>query len=98
MIISNQQVQNTLKIHRNSRPSLNVARPGNNLKPDKLELSPQAQEVKKTIDLALKSPEIRADKVDEIKKQIQAGTYHRSSAEIASKMFDRSLVDEFARR
>jgi negative regulator of flagellin synthesis FlgM len=98
MIISSQQVQNILKVQRNSQPTRKLGRIDDNLKPDKLELSDHAQELKRTVDLVLKSPDIRADKMDEIKKQIQAGEYHRTGTEIASKMVDRSLVDELARR
>jgi flagellar biosynthesis anti-sigma factor FlgM len=98
MIISSQQVQNTMKIQCNSRPTRKAVRSKMALKPDKLELSNHAQEMQRTIDLALKSPDIRADKIDRLKKQIKAGTYHRTGAEIATKMVDRSLVDEFAGR
>ena len=98
MIISSQQVQNIMKVQRNSQPTRKTARAGMNLKPDKLELSDQAREMKRTVDLVLKSPDVRADKVGELKKQIQAGTYQRSGAEIATKMVDRSLADELAGR
>jgi flagellar biosynthesis anti-sigma factor FlgM len=99
MIISSQQVQNALKVQRNSFSPSKTTRSDRSFKTaDKLELSNRAQEVKKAMDLALKSPDVRADKIDEIKKQIQAGAYHRTGAEIASKMVDRSLVDEIAGR
>jgi negative regulator of flagellin synthesis FlgM len=98
MIISSQQVQNVMKLQQNSQLKKKAGRIAHELKPDKLELSNYAQEIQRTTDLVLKSPNIRADKIDELKKQIQAGDYHRTGAEIASKMVDRSLVDEFAGR
>jgi flagellar biosynthesis anti-sigma factor FlgM len=98
MIVSSQQVQNAIKVQRHSQPKRKVSRIDSGLKPDKLELSNHAQELRRTTDLVLKSPDVRADKIDKLKKQIQAGGYHRTGAEIASKMVDRSLVDEFAGR
>jgi flagellar biosynthesis anti-sigma factor FlgM len=67
-------------------------------KPDSLELSIGAQEMKLAKEMVLKSPDVRADKINGLKKQIQAGMYQVSSEEIASKMVERSLVDELARR
>jgi negative regulator of flagellin synthesis FlgM len=98
MIISGQQVQCLLKAHQaglsKRKPELVVAEG----KTDKLELSNYAKEFKIATDLVLKSPDIRVDRVSNLKKQIVEGNYQVSGDDIAVKMFDRSLVDEIARR
>jgi flagellar biosynthesis anti-sigma factor FlgM len=98
MIVSGQQVQKILKTQQTAPSKNKVGRVNFETKVDKLELSSRAQELKKTNDFVLKSPDIRADKINELKKLINAGAYHRSGAEIAEKMVDRSLADEFAGR
>lgn len=98
MIISTQQVQSILKLQSSfvnknrNLESIAVS------KMDTLELSGRAQEMKLAKEMVLKSPEVRADKILELKKLIQEGNYQVSGNEIASKMINRSLVDELARR
>ncbi|MFA5183085.1 MAG: flagellar biosynthesis anti-sigma factor FlgM [Syntrophales bacterium] len=41
-------------------------------------------------------PEVREDKVQELKAQIENGTYEVSSEDIAKKMISESLIDIFA--
>jgi negative regulator of flagellin synthesis FlgM len=98
MIVSGQQVQKILQTQQTAPPKNRAGRADFDIKADKLELSSRAQELKKANDFVLKSPDVRADKIIELKKQINAGAYHRSGAEIAEKMVDRSLADEFAGR
>lgn len=97
MIISTSQVQTVLKLQRAYKNNCKVETVSTP-KADSLQLSNRAQEMKMAKEMVLKSPDLRADKVNELKKQIQAGKYQVSSEEIASKMVDRSLVDELARR
>ncbi|HEY8463333.1 MAG TPA: flagellar biosynthesis anti-sigma factor FlgM [Bacillota bacterium] len=97
MMISTNQVARVLMVERayvNLQPGLfDVEK-----KPDRLELSRFAQELTTAKELVLKSEEIRADNINELKKQIKEGTYYKSGAEIAGKMINRCLVDELAGR
>ena len=101
MIISNKQVQSILAMDQVTGPKkkgnvVNNSNPVN--KADSLVLSDRAQGLQFATEQVLKSPEVRAEKITELKKQIQDGTYHVSSSDIAQKMVGRSLVDEIAGR
>jgi negative regulator of flagellin synthesis FlgM len=101
MIISNKQVQSILSMNQVTGPKKkgNVAEPTTSTnKADSLVLSDRAQGLQFATEQVLKSPEVRAEKITELKKQIQNGTYQVSSSDIAQKMVGRSLVDEIAGR
>lgn len=98
MIISNSQVQSILRLQINSYQKNNTVEAVSASKADSLELSSRAKEMKLAKEMILKSPEIRADKVNELKMQIREGKYQVSASDIAEKIIDRSLVDELARR
>jgi negative regulator of flagellin synthesis FlgM len=66
---------------------------GGGLTEDKVALSPEAkqiQDVKKRLDSL---PDVREDKVAEIKEQIEAGTYTIDGEKIAFKMIRESILD-----
>jgi len=97
MIISSQQVSNIIKLQsvfKKQKVNETVA-PS---KTDILELSARVQELKLAKEMVLKFPDVRADKILELKKRIQEGTYQVSGEEVAAKMINRSLVDELVRR
>lgn len=98
MIISSSQVQSLLKLQATSYKKSNPVTSVSGLKTDTLELSDRAKEMQLAKEITLKSADIRADKVNELKKQIKEGKYQVSAADIADKMIDRSLVDVLARR
>ena len=58
------------------------------LENDKVELSSRAEEVRKFVELAKLVPEVRLDKVNTVKKQIQAGKYSVPPESVA-----RSIID-----
>ena len=67
--------------------------PKGGLSGDKVALSPEAkqlQEAKKSLDSL---PDVREDKVAEIKEQIEAGTYTIDGEKIAFKMIRESILD-----
>ena len=101
MIISNKQVQSILQLNqvtgaKKKGYAANDAAAVN--KADSLVLSDRAQGLQFAKDQVLKSPEVRADKVGELKKRIQGGNYQVAGSDIAQKMIGRSLVDELAGR
>lgn len=102
MIISNKQVQSILSLNevtgvkKKSGAANSASTPVG--KSDSLVLSARAQGLQFATEQVLKSPEVRAEKITELKKQIQDGTYQVSASDIAQKMVDRSLVDEIAGR
>lgn len=100
MIISNKQVQNILQLERiDSLKKKDALKDINAVgKNDSLVLSDRAQELNFAKEQVLKSPEVRADKICELKKQIEEGNYQVSGYDVASKMIGRSLVDELTGR
>ncbi|TCL64805.1 FlgM family anti-sigma-28 factor [Hydrogenispora ethanolica] len=100
MIISNKQVQTVLQLNSCYHYSRRIAFADNSSMPraDVLLLSNKVQELNLIKEQVLKSPDIRADKVSELKELIQDGRYHVTGDEIAQKMINRSLVDELAGR
>lgn len=53
---------------------------------DKLEISITAKHFQTALKAAKGSPDIRAEKVEKIKSQIESGTYNVSAEEVAKKM------------
>ncbi len=63
---------------------------------EKVDLSTTARDVQQIKSALAKLPEIREEKVQELKKQVEAGTYNVSGDKIADKMVGESLLDIFA--
>ena len=61
---------------------------------DEVVLSPQAKEIQKAKELLDSIPDIRKEKVAEIKVQIEDGTYEVNGDQIALKMIEESLTNE----
>ena len=62
-----------------------------------VEISDSAQEVRRVTDLVNSLPDVREDRVQALKAQIENGTYHVSSEDIADLIIRRALADNTAR-
>ncbi len=60
---------------------------------DKVEISSQASELGKLQQQAKASPDIRKDRVEAIKLQLDEGTYRTDSNKIAEKLIDEALFE-----
>ena len=58
------------------------------LRKDKVVLSPRIAEVGKYAEMAKALPDVRQDKIDSIKKQIESGTYKVSPESVAKSMIE----------
>lgn len=58
---------------------------------DKVEISEQARAFQVAYNAYKKLPEIRVDKVEEITRRIQSGSYNPSAEEIVERMFDKKI-------
>ena len=99
MIISSQQVMSILQLQLSTpkkRPYITDVSPAS--KTDSLALSSFDHDLRIAREQVLKSPEVRADKIVELKKQIQEGNYQVPAEHIVAKMIGRCLVDELAGR
>jgi negative regulator of flagellin synthesis FlgM len=60
---------------------------------ERIDLSGKAREVLQLQKAVAEAPEIREDRVNELKARIESGTYRVSAGDIAAKMVGDSLVD-----
>ena len=60
---------------------------------DKVELSAESKEMQKIYEVLKSTPDVRAEKVSELKKQVQEGSYQVDSGAVAEKMIKESLLD-----
>lgn len=60
---------------------------------DKVELSAESKEMQKIYEVLKSTPDVRAEKVSELKKQVQEGSYQVDSGAVAEKMIKDSLLD-----
>lgn len=107
MIISGQQIQEILRLYgvsqaksaeqRSVNKSVNknehLANTGES---DRAELSQEALVYRKAREAALNAPDIREERVRQIKEAIANGEYNVSSEDIAEKMLGRFYVDYLA--
>ncbi len=59
---------------------------------DKLELSPRAAEVGKLVDQVKELPDVRTEKVNELRVQISAGEFQPTSDEIAKAILKDEII------
>lgn len=97
MIISNHQIQNVLAAY---QKRLEIVRgQGTEVgrrvpsRSDRLEISPDAQELARLVEMVRQLPDVRADRLRELAEALAAGTYDVSGRDIAEKMWGRFLAD-----
>lgn len=62
---------------------------------DAVQLSPESKELQRLRDIVAKAPDVREEKVQEIKNQIKSGTYEVSAERLAGKLLG-GRIDEKA--
>ena len=60
---------------------------------DKVDLSSQSKEMNKISEVLAAAPDVRAEKVDALKKQVESGQYQVNSDAVAEKMIKEFLFD-----
>ncbi|MCX5819693.1 MAG: flagellar biosynthesis anti-sigma factor FlgM [Deltaproteobacteria bacterium] len=63
---------------------------------EKVDLSTRSKELLQIKNAVAQLPEIREEKVQELKTQIEKGTYNINGGQIAEKMIGESLIDIFS--
>ena len=71
-----------------------AAQSSDNIDKDKVILSPGAREVQEALRLLADEPDVRSEKVSEIKEQVESGVYHFDGRKIAMKMISEHLIDQ----
>lgn len=98
MKITNQQIQNWLKIY--NPKTVNVNKKGSDESVEKssaiddLALSGESRIKQQAMQAAKQFPDIREDVVAELKEKIATGTYTANDGEVAEKMISQSIFDE----
>lgn len=68
---------------------------GTTLATERVDLSAKAQEFQRIQQMMDKIPDVREEKVQELKDRISSGNYTVDSGKVAAKMLGESLVDTF---
>ena len=66
---------------------------GNPLATERVDLSSEAKDIQKIKEILDQAPEVREEKVQELKQQIENGSYSINSGMIADEMLGESLID-----
>jgi negative regulator of flagellin synthesis FlgM len=82
----------TSRLRRNNKVSANI--PSSDSCEDRVLLSPMAREIQTAKSQLQEIPDVRVEKVTEIKNQINQGTYPVSSEKIALRLMGESLLNE----
>ncbi len=95
MLISTNQIQNVLKVYNQQNK---VKRAAQTEKPasmgkDEMVLSMESKMVQAVKQHLETVPDIRQEKVDELRTAVKTGTYHVDGKQIAEKMLGRTIVD-----
>ncbi len=61
---------------------------------DRLELSVRSQEVSHVQDLIQSTPDVRQDRINQVRGEIDSGTYNIKAEQIAGKIIGGNLLDE----
>jgi negative regulator of flagellin synthesis FlgM len=61
---------------------------------DRLELSVRSQEISHLNELIRSTPDIREDKVEQVRKELESGTYNVKAEKIAEKLIGGNLLDK----
>src|SRR5512139_986330 len=62
--------------------------------PDRLELSLRGREISHLNDLIQSTPDVREDRVEKVRQELETGTYNVKAEKIAEKILGGDLLDE----
>ena len=95
MKISPQQVQLITKLYREQKTgNPRLSRQSTGINADKVTISEASQEMQAVMAKLATIPDTRAEKVAQLQRVIEEGTYQVSPREVAEKFLERALVDK----
>jgi len=97
MIISTKQIQQALQVYgsQGSKNQQGKIEQGEKIrKVDEVSLSEQVQAVQIAATALAKLPEVREEKVAQLKQAVRSGNYNVKGEDIAEKMLGRALIDQ----
>lgn len=87
-ITNNPNIQKILGVYRTNTEGVQKT---SRVSQDKVEISDKAKDFQFAMNAYKNLPEVRKEKIDEINKKIQSGSYNPSGEEIVNSMFDRKI-------
>lgn len=81
----------------NQHTTRKVTRSGGAARPDKSDevlLSKEAQEVRHLKEKLAQAPEVRPERIEDLRRQIDAGTYKPAGQDVAAKMLRAKVFDD----
>lgn len=96
MIISRTQVQNLLKVYEKTLGNKQVGNVDSSqpvARKDDVNISEASKLKQKVLQAVNQADDIRMDKVNGIKEQMESGNYKVDDADVAQKMIERTIVD-----
>jgi negative regulator of flagellin synthesis FlgM len=97
LLISLKQVQDALRVHLQKtqvRRADEVPQTRPSLGADQVSLSRESKELQAVRQAVAQAPEVREEKVAELREAIKSGRYNVAGEEIAEQMLARSLADK----
>lgn len=86
MKIHNNNINKALNVYNNQITANKTSKSERGKRPDQLNISSEARDFQIAMEQVKKQPEVRIEKVEALKKQIEAGTYNVDPRQIAEKM------------
>ncbi|MBO8126916.1 MAG: flagellar biosynthesis anti-sigma factor FlgM [Firmicutes bacterium] len=96
MYISTNQIHNALKVYNQQskvKRSAKTEKAAPSMGKDKMVISNESKTVQAVKQRLASVPEIREDKVNQLREAVKTGTYNVSGREVAEKVLGRSIVD-----
>jgi len=87
-IQNNPSIQQIMKAYGKSSPKTSKVE-GTKFEEDKIEISTQAREIQVAMKALKKLPEVREEKVSQLRSQIQNGTYRPTAEDVIEKLAGR---------
>lgn len=94
MKITNNKIQNVLQTYKNQQVNKNGLKSSRLNKKDQLNLSSEAKDFQIAMKALSSTPDIRKDKIEKIKKDIETGNYQIDSEKIVEKIIGNIKLDE----
>ncbi len=91
LIVLNNNVQ---RVDASQKPEHAPKKDGDHSASDRLELSVRSREISHLEELVRSAPDIREARVEEVRREIERGTYNVKAEKIAEKIIGGNLLDE----
>ncbi len=86
--------KNVQRIDSSLQPDRTQATGGGRSDSDRLELSVRSREISHLEELIQSTPDVRQERIDQVRNQIENGTYNIKAEKIAEKIIGGDLLDE----